>query len=113
MTVKEIQELCRRLNASPWQQRVLHEELTDTWKTGTPTESGLYLVCIRYNFKDYHTTAEYVEPFNPHTGWYNLKPPYDVNGEEWNKRKDLEVIAWQKIEPYRGHKERINDNQSQ
>ena len=73
----------------------------DGWHTGTPTESGEYLVCIRYDFgKEGYTTANYVEPYNPHTGWYNLKPPSVEDGHEWCKKNGIEVIAWQKIEPF-------------
>ena len=43
MTDKQISALCRRLNASPWQQKVLFEELASNWHTRTPTEEGLYL----------------------------------------------------------------------
>lgn len=76
------------------------------WHTGTPTESGEYLVCIRYDFgKEGYTTANYVEPYNPHTGWYNLKPPSVEDGHEWCKKNGIEVIAWQKIDEY---KEKIN-----
>jgi len=72
------------------------------WHTGTPKETGEYLVCIRYDFgKEGYTTANYVEPFNPHTGWYNLKPPSEEDGHEWCKKNGIEVIAWQKIEPYK------------
>ena len=72
------------------------------WHTGTPTESGEYLVCIRYDFgKEGYTTANYVEPYNPHTGWYNLKPPSVEDGHEWCKKNGIEVVAWQKIVPYK------------
>ena len=111
MTFEHIQTLCRRLNASPWQQKVLHEELADyPWHTGTPTETGEYLVCIRYDFgKEGYTTANYVEPYNPHTGWYNLKPPSEEDGHEWCKKNGIEVIAWQKIEPYKEHRDGHTD----
>ena len=78
------------------------------WNTGIPTESGEYLVCIRYDLgKMGYTTAYYVEPFNPHTGWYNLKPPSGMSAEEWCRKNGIEVIAWQKITPFVGsvHKE--------
>ena len=69
------------------------------WETGTPTESGKYAVHLKYDFgKDGYSTAEYVEPFNPHTGWYNLYPPAEVDGHEWARRKDIEVVAWVKID---------------
>lgn len=77
-------------------------ELDNPWHTGTPTETGEYLVCIRYDFgKEGYTTANYVEPFNPHTGWYDLKPPSEEDGHEWCKKNGIEVIAWQKIETYK------------
>ena len=81
----------------------LLEERTNKWHTGLPTETGEYLVCIRYDFgKEGYTTANYVEPYNPHTGWYNLKPPSVEDGHEWCKKNGIEVIAWQKITPYEG-----------
>jgi hypothetical protein len=81
--------------------KAVMEELDNHWHTGTPTETGEYLVCIRYDMGEMgYTTANYVEPFNPHTGWYNLKPPSEVSAEEWCKKNGIEVIAWQKIEPY-------------
>ena len=77
------------------------------WHTGTPAESGEYLVCIRYDFgKKGYTTANYVEPYNPHTGWYNLKPPSVEDGHEWCKKHGIEVIAWQKITPFVASKEK-------
>lgn len=69
------------------------------WHTGLPTETGEYLVCIKYNHGTYYTTANYVEPFNPHTGWYNLKPPSEIDAEKWCKEHGIEVIAWQRITP--------------
>lgn len=81
------------------------------WHTGLPTETGEYLVCIRYDFgKEGYTTANYVEPFNPHTGWYNLKPPSVEDAHEWCKKNGIEVIAWQKITPYEGEKKDEIDN---
>ena len=83
MTVKEIQELCRRLNASPWQQKVLYEELTDTWHTGTPTEEGWYLIAYR-EFPN--TPIKYaVEPFE-NSKWLHFT---------------VDRLSWQKIEPYK------------
>lgn len=76
-------------------------KISPIWNTGTPTESGEYLVCIRYNHGTYYTTANYVEPFNPHTGWYNLKPPSEIDAEKWCKEHGIEVIAWQRITPYK------------
>ena len=81
-------------------------KISSVWHTGTPTESGEYLVCIRYDFgKEGYTTANYVEPYNPHAGWYNLKPPSVEDGHEWCKKNGIEVIAWQRITPYKEEKE--------
>lgn len=97
MTQKDIQALCRKLNASPWQQSVLHEELSKSWHTGTPTEDGTFLVL----WKD---TEEPMRRFsvlywNEHNDtWYDEETTYCNWGDEYH----AEVIAWQKIEPYRG-----------
>lgn len=48
MTHKNIQALCRKINASPWQQRILHAELANPWHTGTPTEGGWYLIKYKH-----------------------------------------------------------------
>ena len=72
------------------------------WRTGAPARSGEYLVCIRYDFgKEGFTTANYIEPFSPHNGWYNIKPPSVEDGHEWCKKNGIEVIAWQEFEPYK------------
>ena len=93
----------QRISSSEYVTKWAYEDDIDNpWHTGTPTESGEYLVCIRYDFgKEGYTTADYVEPYNPHTGWYNLKPPSVEDGNEWCKKNGIEVIAWQKIEPYK------------
>lgn len=92
-----IQELT---SMSPYPRDIEFSEVG--WHTGTPTETGEYLVCIKYDFGEKgYTTANYVEPFNPHGGWYSLKPPSAVSAEEWCKKHGIEVIAWQKIEPYK------------
>ena len=80
MTDKQISALCRRLNASPWQQKVLFEELASNWHTGTPTEEGWYLCSTK------------ASDFSVHY--------YD--GNEWDFCPLDFVVAWQKITPYEG-----------
>ena len=76
MTQKDIQALCRRLNASPWQQSVLNEELGNPWHTGTPTEEGWYLL----KYEDGFYCANY---------W---------NGNGWKNQWCGTLLKWQKIE---------------
>lgn len=92
-----LKEECRE--CSQWLDYCKDKKTSSPWHTGTPTESGEYLVCIKYNHGTYYTTANYVEPFNPHTGWYNLKPPSEIDAEKWCKEHGIEVIAWQRITP--------------
>lgn len=85
MTFDQIQKLCGRLNASPWQQRVLHEELADSpWHTGTPTEEGDYLLQIEHMCKTYFVA-------------WTLKR----FGEELIPKIPQSTVAWWKIEPYK------------
>lgn len=99
-----LKEECRE--CSQWLDYCKDKKTSPPWHTGTPTESGEYLVCIRYDFgKEGYTTANYVEPYNPHTGWYNLKPPSEIDAEKWCKEHGIEVLAWQKIEPYKEKEE--------
>lgn len=92
MTFKEIQELCTRLNASPWQQRVLHEELINPWHAGEPTEEGWYLCkykciheCKNKGRIDYYTMHIYIEDgFRYITG--------RASDDVWK------LIEWQRIE---------------
>lgn len=89
MTFEQIQKLCTRLNASPWQQRVLHEELTDSpWHTGTPTEEGWYLLYTSkpnasyhlafYQFGHWFSTDEYCIVREDVVAWMPI-PPYEEN----------------------------------
>lgn len=73
------------------------------WHTGTPTEEGWYFAQVTYGYY-------FVLDINP-LGKFMV----DAFGERTELTKeDIEcVVAYQKIEPYREHKERINDNQSQ
>ena len=68
------------------------------WHTGTPTEDGWYLIQTRITFAVAHMDKTGIR--------------YDENGY-WLEIYPTDIVAWQKIEPYRDHKERINDNQSQ
>ena len=78
--------------------KVVALSLKTTWQPGKPTKSGKYLVRIRYDLgEENQTTAEYVEPFSPHSGWYNIKPPSEISAEEWCKKNGIEVIAWREI----------------
>lgn len=88
MTFDQIQELCIRLNASPWQQRVLHEELVDNpWHTGKPTEEGDYLVKLDV---EHHVYPYYVLKWNKR-GWYSH---YDM---DYPACPQHSVLKWQKI----------------
>lgn len=82
MTQKEIQALCRKLNASPWQQSVLQEELSNRWHTGTPTEGGWYLFKVRHG-------DDIVYYANLWAKIIDYQWVYAMYGE---------VIGWQKIE---------------
>lgn len=80
--------------------------MTDRWNTGTPTEDGLYVVCIRYDLgHEYYTTGHYVMQYN--RGWTDLKQPsYGEQPEGGNK---VEIVAWQKLVPFRGEEPRKDD----
>lgn len=87
MTQKEIQALCRKINASPWQQSVLQEELGNPYHTGTPTEWGLYLV--QYTHGGYDVVL-----FDP------LASGWDIYSDDSPK----DIVAWQKIESFEASK---------
>lgn len=86
MTFEQIQTLCKRLNASPWQQRVLHEDLAENpWHTGTPTEEGWYLLKLVDEYGRITYDANYLRK--------------GIKGMEWKYAFFGHVIIkWQRIE---------------
>ena len=59
---------------------------TNPWHTGTPTEAGLYVIAFRFGNKIEHEIREMF-----------YSPDY---GMTFGIKKD--IVAYQKIEPYRG-----------
>ena len=76
---------------------VICELEESSWHTGTPTEDGTFLVL----WKD---TEEPMRRFSVlhwneyNDTWYDEETTYCNWGDEYH----AEVIAWKKIEPYRG-----------
>lgn len=69
---------------------VIGELEESSWHTGTPTEEGDYLVAVSYYpliQVEYQINRYLLEPYNDFI--------YQIEGEG-------RIVAWQKIEPYRG-----------
>lgn len=64
--------------------------MADKWHTGTPTENGLYLVCLIYCGDTYYLGMH----FNNGV-WNDSEYEY---GFDWLK---VDMLAWQKIEPFK------------
>ena len=99
MTKEQKQELfssvCKRLNPSPWQQRVMWDvideieaKVSNNWHTGLPTEEGDYLVKVdvEHNVYPYHILKWHKG------GWYSH---YNM---DYPACPQHSVLKWQKIE---------------
>ena len=87
-------QLCKRMNTSPWQQKVLWDVIDEievkvgsNWQAGTPTEEGWYLVWM-----------------GAINGNINERPAVMLfeNGDWASRLVANTYVAWQKITPYEG-----------
>ena len=106
MTFEHIQTLCRRLNARPWQQKVLHEELADSpWHTGTPTEEGIYILLTDFQIDGLSSSAgTYTLDYWDGYSFKYLRKEAEMNAVF--KPNMYSWVAWQKITPFVASKEK-------
>lgn len=72
-------------------------EIPDSpWHTGTPTEYGLYLV-LWQNTEDNRQEYSVIYWHDHLHCWFDEK-----GGGLWSDEYHAKVVAWQKIEPYKG-----------
>ena len=86
-------QLCKRMNTSPWQQKVLWDvideieaKVSNPWHTGTPTEEGWYLITDSGILFPYFTAR-----------WDDMWKDCDISPKD--------IVAWQKITPYEGEEQ--------
>ena len=77
-----------------WAIRIVKEMPHESpWHTGTPTETGWYILCL-YNKGNWYHPHFYVADFYSEVDG----KMYWSNDEDWS---EYTIVAWQKIEPYK------------